>query len=76
MTWLSQPATDTQITHRSRLWLYAVAVVVMMACPTAIAAGPMARLLGGDERLVVAVVVTSTALAPLTLLGWLAVLTG
>ncbi len=53
-----------------------VAVVVMMACPTAIAAGPMARLLGGDERLVVAVVVTSTALAPLTLLGWLAVLTG
>ncbi len=53
-----------------------VAVVVMMACPTAIAAGPMARLLGGDERLVVAVVVTSTGLAPITLLAWLTVLTG
>ena len=53
-----------------------VAVVVMMACPTAIAAGPMARLLGGDERLVAAVVVTTTALAPLTLLAWLTLLTG
>jgi predicted permease len=53
-----------------------VAVVVMMACPTAIAAGPMAGLLGGDERLVAAVVVTTTALAPLTLLVWLTLLTG
>ena len=48
----------------------------MMACPTAIAAGPMAALLGGDERLVTAVVVTTTALAPVTLLVWLVLLTG
>lgn len=28
--WLNQSATDTQITHKSRLWLYAVAVLVMI----------------------------------------------
>ena len=30
MTWLKQPATDTQITHGARLWLYVLAVVVMV----------------------------------------------
>lgn len=29
MSWLDRPATETQIPHRSRLWLYALAVVVM-----------------------------------------------
>lgn len=28
MGWLDRPATDTQITHRSRLWLYALAVLL------------------------------------------------
>ena len=30
MNWLERPATDTQITHRARLWLYAAAVLVML----------------------------------------------
>lgn len=30
MSWLSRPATPTQITHGARLWLYAVAVLVMV----------------------------------------------
>ena len=30
MSWLKQSATDTQITHGARLWLYAVAVLVMV----------------------------------------------
>lgn len=28
--WLARPVTQTQITHRGRLWLYAVAVLVML----------------------------------------------
>jgi putative spermidine/putrescine transport system permease protein len=38
MSWLSRPATDTQITHGSRLWLYAVAILVMafLVIPTLI----------------------------------------
>ena len=38
MSWLGRPATETQITHRSRLWLYAVAVLVMafLVLPTLI----------------------------------------
>jgi putative spermidine/putrescine transport system permease protein len=30
MSWLQRPATETQIPHRSRLWLYAVGVLVMV----------------------------------------------
>lgn len=30
MRWLGRPATDTQITHGGRLWLYALAAVVML----------------------------------------------
>ncbi|NDB01718.1 MAG: ABC transporter permease, partial [Betaproteobacteria bacterium] len=30
MSWLKQSATDTQITHGARLWLYGVAVLVMV----------------------------------------------
>ncbi|MCC7273557.1 MAG: ABC transporter permease [Alphaproteobacteria bacterium] len=30
MSWLSRPATETQITHGGRLWLYAVAALVMI----------------------------------------------
>ncbi len=30
MNWLGQPASETQITHGRRLWLYAVAVLVML----------------------------------------------
>jgi putative spermidine/putrescine transport system permease protein len=30
MSWLRQSATDTQITHGARLWLYAVAVLVLL----------------------------------------------
>lgn len=29
MSWLDSPASDTQITHKSRLWLYALAGVVL-----------------------------------------------
>ena len=30
MSWLRHSATDTQITHGARLWLYAIAVIVMV----------------------------------------------
>ncbi|MGA3402903.1 MAG: ABC transporter permease [Acetobacteraceae bacterium] len=30
MSWLDRPAGDTQITHRARLWLYAIAVAVLV----------------------------------------------
>lgn len=30
MGWLKKPATDTQITHGSRLWLYIVAAIIMV----------------------------------------------
>ena len=30
MSWLKQPASDTQITHSDRLWLYIVAAVIML----------------------------------------------
>lgn len=30
MSWLDQPATATQITHRQRLWLYALAALVLL----------------------------------------------
>lgn len=38
MGWLERPASDTQITHRSRLWLYGVAALVLafLALPTLI----------------------------------------
>jgi putative spermidine/putrescine transport system permease protein len=38
MRWLDRPAGDTQITHRQRLWLYAVAGVIMilLVAPTVI----------------------------------------
>lgn len=29
-SWLARPATDTQITHRARLWLYVLAALVMV----------------------------------------------
>lgn len=30
MSWLKKPASDTQITHRDRLWLYVVAAIIML----------------------------------------------
>ena len=38
MNWLDRPASDTQITHRQRLWLYIIAAVVMilLVAPTVI----------------------------------------
>ena len=30
MGWLASPASDTQITHRDRLWLYVVATLIML----------------------------------------------
>lgn len=30
MNWLNRPASDTQITHRDRLWLYVVAAIIML----------------------------------------------
>lgn len=38
MSWLDCPASETQIAHRSRLWLYAVAAIVMafLVLPTII----------------------------------------
>jgi predicted permease len=50
------------------------AAVVLMACPVAIAAVPMARLLGGDAELRAAMVVVTTIAAPIALFGWLLVL--
>ena len=29
MNWLKQPASDTQITHGQRLWLYVLAAIIM-----------------------------------------------
>ena len=46
-------------------------VVVLMACPTAMAAVPMARLMGGDARLMAAVVTSTTVLAAPVLFAWL-----
>lgn len=34
MNWLSKPASDTQITHRQRLWLYGFAAIVMVLLVT------------------------------------------
>ena len=38
MSWLDQPASPTQVTHRARLWLYALAAVVLafLVVPTLI----------------------------------------
>ena len=38
MDWLSQPASETQITHRQRLWLYILAIIIMflLVAPTLI----------------------------------------
>lgn len=38
MSWLSKPASDTQITHGGRMWLYVLAVLVMvfLVAPTII----------------------------------------
>ncbi len=38
MNWLKQPASDTQVTHGQRLWLYAIAVITMflLVAPTLI----------------------------------------
>lgn len=38
MSWLDRPASETQITHRNRLWLYVVAglIVVFLVAPTLI----------------------------------------
>lgn len=38
MNWLRRPASDTQVTHGSRLWLYAVGIMVMvfLVLPTVI----------------------------------------
>lgn len=38
MSWWSKPASDTQITHRDRLWLYIVAAIIMflLVAPTLI----------------------------------------
>ncbi len=38
MRWLDAPASETQVTHRGRLWLYALAVIVMvfLVVPTVI----------------------------------------
>jgi malonate transporter len=53
-----------------------LAAVILMASPVAMASAPMARQMGGDDRLMAALIVTSTLLAPLSLFVWLAVLTG
>ena len=36
MAWLDSPASETQITHRRRIWLYIVAtlVIVFLIVPT------------------------------------------
>lgn len=47
------------------------AAVVLMACPTAMAAVAMARILSADHELMAALIAASTLAAPLTLLGWL-----
>ncbi len=52
-----------------------LAATVLMASPVAMASAPMARLLGGDDRLMSAIIVTTTLASPLTLFGWLWFLT-
>ena len=47
------------------------AAVILNACPAAMAAVAMARALGGDDRLLAAAIVATTAASPLTLAGWL-----
>lgn len=49
-------------------------VVLLLACPTAVASVPMARQLGGDVPDMAAMVAATTLLCPVTLLGWLVVL--
>ncbi len=51
-----------------------IAAVVLMASPTAMASVPMARVLKADDRLMAAIVVSTTVCAPLSLLLWLAIL--
>lgn len=38
MNWLTRPASDTQVTHRDRLWLYVLAAIIMflLVVPTLI----------------------------------------
>ena len=38
MSWLKKPASDTQLTHGDRLWLYIVAAIIMflLVIPTLI----------------------------------------
>lgn len=50
------------------------AAVILMACPTAMAAVSMAKILGADHRLMAALIAATTLIAPLTLLGWLLLL--
>jgi predicted permease len=47
------------------------AAVILMACPTAMAAVSMARILSADHELMAALIAASTVAAPFTLLGWL-----
>ncbi len=51
-------------------------VVLLLACPTAVASVPMARQLGGDVPDMAAMVAATTLLCPVTLLGWLVLATG
>ena len=48
-----------------------LALCVLLGSPTAVSAVPMARALGGDEKLLSAIVVATTLFSPLTLLAWL-----
>lgn len=52
-----------------------LALVVLLGSPTAVSAVPMARQLGGDERLLSAIIVATTLFSPLTLLLWLVIST-
>lgn len=47
------------------------AAVLLMACPTAMAAVSMARILSADYELMAALIAASTLLAPITLLAWM-----
>jgi predicted permease len=51
-----------------------VAAVVLMACPSAVAGGALARILGGNVALMAAIIAATTILAPFTLVLWLALL--
>ncbi len=48
-----------------------LALCVLLGSPTAVSAVPMARALGGDEKLLSAIVVATTLFSPFTLLAWL-----